>query len=794
MIELIMMSAVLFVLVYFLMAGKPTGRKVSPGEYREAEKKFRRERRNGPPALIPYPHSVSKPIFLAKQKVFSLPAHVKRYKNKEKWVHDWYRAHIMAYRHPRAVYSLMIFGAIVSYLSLISLFGDIAYGSIFGLVAPLASIQPYEMPNFGVDAEDWAKASGNYTDVEIQAAVDYARTNDKGLVYLTDNHNWEISNQIDITYTAVGTNYPGVHIMGAGMNNTILDATGLGAGEYVFSNDYNPAPDTRVQLLYYSDFRINGNSNPDGGIFAQYVGEGAAGGFFTERLEIQDFDLVGGTNGTGLRVEYIYRGSISTVNTSNCYQGIYLDHTNALPISNARTISGENGIVLKSSFANPISGCNSSGNGGSGITILRADENTVEYCYLENNDDYQVNVDRSDVSYTTSGNTVRKNYCQGLDNTSIAVRIHANSTIVEDNTFRRHTTASISLGTSARNFDTTWNKTTRNYSEDAVFVLIGANRVYHTVIEEKVYADLITDNGNYTIWPDNEYEIVTNNNPKAYGYVGSENAQVIINAVGEMCGQAITITEPVTVKTLKFTLRNQSGDTNFTIRGKIYGCTGTPGTDGTFNGSSALATSSNSFTGADLAAAGGAGNQMTFTFAPYILTAGNYVFAVEVTAHVNGGCEVRDDNTSPTGSGNLAYNVGSGPTYYAAVDCYNWELQDAGGSTTMEYGDVVVYDEAAESHVKHTTTDNDGKVAGVVYDVTTSQGDSLVILTSGPIEKVKVDGTTDITIGDYLSTFTTEGISQKGTVGSGTCYAIARGNYSTNDSNGEIPATIISVR
>ena len=57
-------------------------------------------------------------------------------------------------------------------------------------------------------------------------------------------------------------------------------------------------------------------------------------------------------------------------------------------------------------------------------------------------------------------------------------------------------------------------------------------------------------------------------------------------------------------------------------------------------------------------------------------------------------------------------------------------------------------------------------------------------------DAVAVDGTTDITAGDFLGTFTTAGIAQKSTT-AGSRKAIAHQAYSTDDSSGLVDATLL---
>ena len=90
-----------------------------------------------------------------------------------------------------------------------------------------------------------------------------------------------------------------------------------------------------------------------------------------------------------------------------------------------------------------------------------------------------------------------------------------------------------------------------------------------------------------------------------------------------------------------------------------------------------------------------------------------------------------------------------------------------------------------------TTSQDDVKVLGVLKRATPS-GQVGQIIVFGAIDEeygdagVKVDGTTDIAVGDDLSAFTTAGIAAKATAGKGGVFAKALEAYATNDSLGVI--------
>lgn len=119
----------------------------------------------------------------------------------------------------------------------------------------------------------------------------------------------------------------------------------------------------------------------------------------------------------------------------------------------------------------------------------------------------------------------------------------------------------------------------------------------------------------------------------------------------------------------------------------------------------------------------------------------------------------------------------------------------SGGSITA--GSLVTLKAvAAGNEVTTTTTASDNAVFGMAEETIASTA-SGYILVRGKTTLLKVDGTTDIAIGDYISTFTTAGIGQKATVGTlnttpgHLAIAFALEAYTTNDSNGVIDAILI---
>lgn len=118
---------------------------------------------------------------------------------------------------------------------------------------------------------------------------------------------------------------------------------------------------------------------------------------------------------------------------------------------------------------------------------------------------------------------------------------------------------------------------------------------------------------------------------------------------------------------------------------------------------------------------------------------------------------------------------------------------------TLNNGSIVIYKSVATGdEITTTTTQGDDKVFGVVlgdqfFNDNVSNGNFARILVEGKTTQLKVDGTTDIAIGDFLCTFTSAGIAAK--AGSGDmAFAIALEAYTSDDSNGVIDALLITPR
>ncbi|KKM06555.1 hypothetical protein LCGC14_1742800 [marine sediment metagenome] len=112
-------------------------------------------------------------------------------------------------------------------------------------------------------------------------------------------------------------------------------------------------------------------------------------------------------------------------------------------------------------------------------------------------------------------------------------------------------------------------------------------------------------------------------------------------------------------------------------------------------------------------------------------------------------------------------------------------------SASVAPGDVVILDTADSTATEvafATTTTADNKlVLGMAIENIANNAYGL-IQTKGPTGILKVDGTTDIAVGDHIGSFTTAKIGQKATGGRGGAFAIALEAYATNDSSGVIDA------
>jgi len=112
----------------------------------------------------------------------------------------------------------------------------------------------------------------------------------------------------------------------------------------------------------------------------------------------------------------------------------------------------------------------------------------------------------------------------------------------------------------------------------------------------------------------------------------------------------------------------------------------------------------------------------------------------------------------------------------------------------IDAGDVVILDTADAVNLDCTTTTaaDNGLACGMAAE-TIANGAAGLIQVWGKTTELKVDGTTDIAVGDFISSFTTAKIGQKATTQQpGTSLAIALEGYTTDDSSGVIDAFLLN--
>jgi hypothetical protein len=122
---------------------------------------------------------------------------------------------------------------------------------------------------------------------------------------------------------------------------------------------------------------------------------------------------------------------------------------------------------------------------------------------------------------------------------------------------------------------------------------------------------------------------------------------------------------------------------------------------------------------------------------------------------------------------------------------YVYMKNTSGGAIAA--GDIVTLKAvAAGDEVTTTTTASDNLVFGVAAASISSNAYGY-IQTSGKTTLLKVNGTTDIAVGDFITTYTTAGIGAKAGAG-GLAIAIALEAYTADNSSGVIDALIIEPR
>lgn len=122
----------------------------------------------------------------------------------------------------------------------------------------------------------------------------------------------------------------------------------------------------------------------------------------------------------------------------------------------------------------------------------------------------------------------------------------------------------------------------------------------------------------------------------------------------------------------------------------------------------------------------------------------------------------------------------------------SYRMKNTSGGT-INAGEVVTF-KAVAGGDEVTTTINQGDdlVFGMAL-ISIANNTYGPILTYGYTKLLKVNGTTDIAIGDFIGTFTTAGIGMKAVAGD-MAIAIALEAYTTDDSNGVIDALFITPR
>lgn len=162
---------------------------------------------------------------------------------------------------------------------------------------------------------------------------------------------------------------------------------------------------------------------------------------------------------------------------------------------------------------------------------------------------------------------------------------------------------------------------------------------------------------------------------------------------------------------------------------------------------------------------------------------------------------IGNDNTFPTSDPKLQYIVATDVQIQSHMNLNEntrtirktMLMKNTSGGA-LARGDVVILKAVASGdEVTTTTTTGDTKVFGMVQDASIADNAWGMILVEGYTVSLKVDGTTDIAIGDYLSTFTTAKIAKKASAGE-IAFAIALEAYATNDSLGVIDALLVKVR
>lgn len=136
---------------------------------------------------------------------------------------------------------------------------------------------------------------------------------------------------------------------------------------------------------------------------------------------------------------------------------------------------------------------------------------------------------------------------------------------------------------------------------------------------------------------------------------------------------------------------------------------------------------------------------------------------------------------------NITNNAGASE----ATEKISAVFKNTSGGSLAEGDAVVLKAVAANDEVTTTTSASDTKVVGIALGAITNNSTGY-ICTKGTCT-AKVNGTADIAIGDFLTTYTSAGILAKATAGQ-TAIAIALAAYTADDSSGTISVRVIPPR
>ena len=156
------------------------------------------------------------------------------------------------------------------------------------------------------------------------------------------------------------------------------------------------------------------------------------------------------------------------------------------------------------------------------------------------------------------------------------------------------------------------------------------------------------------------------------------------------------------------------------------------------------------------------------------------------------GCDFNYAPSLAIGTNDLPLTISGSLTGNTLTERTSYYMKNtSGGSLTK--GDVVILKAvAAGDEVTTTTSAGDDKVFGMAMETILNNAKGYIYVW-GKTAALKVNGTTDIAVGDFLSTFTSAGIAAKVAAGD-MAFAIALEAYTTNDSNGVIDALLIKPR